>query len=134
MELIKTMNVVNNVILTGFSFLTRNTIMPCYVSRLTVGHTLLCKGIQTRAKSRYLRAVADLSCPAQIMNPIIEVTGKQSLIRLFFVLFSIVDRIIVNKFILLIFDLFMISYNITFVVYFYLFNRYIALITTIFTK
>ena len=35
----------NNVSLTGFTTLTRNAIIACYVAHLAAGNTLLCKSI-----------------------------------------------------------------------------------------
>ena len=78
MEFIKTMKLGNNVTLIGFSTLTRNTIMACYVTHLAADHTLLCKSIKSGTISKYLRTAADLSKPAQMINPTIDIMGKQS--------------------------------------------------------
>ena len=48
MEFIKTMKLGNNVALTGFTTLTRNAIMACYVVHLAAGNNLLCKSIISR--------------------------------------------------------------------------------------
>ena len=76
MEFIKAMKLDNNVALTGFTTLTRNVIMTCYVSHLATGNTLLCKSIKSGIIFKYLSAAADLSKPAQMMNPTIDIMGK----------------------------------------------------------
>ena len=72
------MKIGNNVALAGFSVLTRNAIMTCYVSHLTASHTILCKSIKAGTISRYLSAATNLSHPAQMMNTTINIMGKQS--------------------------------------------------------
>ena len=67
-----------NVALTGFTTLTRNTIMACYVAHLVVRNTLFCKSIKSSTISKYLSTVVDLSKSAQMMNPTIDIMGKQS--------------------------------------------------------
>ena len=54
------MKIDNNVALTGFTTLTRNTIMACYVSHLVAGNTLLCKSIKSGTISKYLSAAAKI--------------------------------------------------------------------------
>ena len=78
MSFLKTMKLGDNVALTGFTTLTRNAIMACYVANLAAGNTLLCKSIKSGTISKYLSAAADLSKPAQMMNPTIDIMGKQS--------------------------------------------------------
>ena len=75
MEFIKTMKIGNNVAVAGFLVLTRNTIMTCYGVHLhlAVSHTLLYKSIKTGTVFCYLPAAVDLSRPAQMMNPTINI-------------------------------------------------------------
>ena len=75
-EFIKTMKLGNNVALKGFTTLTRNAIMACYVAHLAAGNTLLCKSIKSCTISKYLDAASDLSKPAQMINPTIDIMGK----------------------------------------------------------
>ena len=67
-----------NVALKGFSLSTRNTIMACYTAHLATGHTLLCKSIKSSTISRYLSAAAELSIPAKMMNPCLDIMGNVS--------------------------------------------------------
>ena len=50
----------NNVDLPGFTTVTRNVIMACYVAHLTAGHTILCKSIKSGTISKYLSAAAKI--------------------------------------------------------------------------
>ena len=68
----------NKVALKGFTTLTRNTIMVCYVAHLAAGNTLLCKSIKSGTIFKYLSSAAELSKPAQIMKPTIDIMGNQS--------------------------------------------------------
>ena len=68
----------NNVALKGFTLTTRNIIMACYAAYLILGETLLCRSIKSGTISRYLSAAADLSVPAKMMNPCLDIMGKQS--------------------------------------------------------
>ena len=78
MDFIKTMKLCNSVDLKEFTTLTRNTIMACYDAHLAAGHTLLYKCIKSGTISKDLSTVIDLSKPAQMMNPTIDIIGKQS--------------------------------------------------------
>ena len=71
-------NLGNNVALKGFTVNTRNIIMACYAAHLASGETLLCKSIRSGTILRYLSAAADLSVPANITNPCLDIMGKQS--------------------------------------------------------
>ena len=78
MKFIKTMKLVKNVTLKGFTTLTRNAIMTCYITYLIIGHVLLYKCIKSGIISKYRSAAADLSKPAQMMNLTIDIVGNQS--------------------------------------------------------
>ena len=68
----------NNVALTGFTLNVRNIIMACYTAYLASGATLLCKTIRSDTIKRYLKAAAELSAPAQMMNPTLDLMGNLS--------------------------------------------------------
>ena len=68
----------NNVALTGFTLNVRNIIMACYTAYLASGATLLCKTIKADTIKRYLKAAAELSAPAQMMNPTLDLMGNLS--------------------------------------------------------
>ena len=76
MEFVKIMKLGYNVALTGFTTVTRKTIMAWYVAHLAAGPTLLCKSIKSGTISKYLSVVADLSKLAQMMNHMIDIMGK----------------------------------------------------------
>ena len=67
-----------NVALKGFSLSTRNTIMACYTAYLATGETLLCRSIKSSTILRYLSAAAELSIPAKMMNPCLDIMGNFS--------------------------------------------------------
>ena len=67
-----------NVSLRGFTLIVRNIIMACYAANLVAGETLLCKTIRSGTILRYLSAAAELSVPANMMNPCLNIMGKQS--------------------------------------------------------
>ena len=67
-----------NVALKGFSLLTRNMIMACYTAYLATGETLMCKCIKSSTILRYLSAAAELSIPAKMMNPCLDIMGNFS--------------------------------------------------------
>ena len=52
--------------------------MACYTADLVAGENLLCMTLKAGTISRYLQAAAELSIPANMMNPCLDVTGKQS--------------------------------------------------------
>ena len=52
--------------------------MACYAANLVAGETLLCKTIRSGTILRYLSAAAELSVPANMMNPCLNIMGKQS--------------------------------------------------------
>ena len=68
----------NNYALNGFTLTTRNIIMACYTAHLATGETLLCKSIKASTITRYLAAAAELSVPARMMNPCLDIMGNQS--------------------------------------------------------
>ena len=67
-----------NVALKGFTLNIRNIIMACYTVHLATGHTLMCKPIASGTIKRYLNAAADLSRPANMMNPCLDIMGNTS--------------------------------------------------------
>ena len=68
----------NNVALKGFTLTVRNIIMACYTAHLVSGQNLLCMSIKSGTVSRYLVAASELSLPAKMMNPCLDIMGKQS--------------------------------------------------------
>ena len=52
--------------------------MTYYAANLVAGETLLCKTIRSGTILRYLSAAAELSVPANMMNPCLNIMGKQS--------------------------------------------------------
>ena len=52
--------------------------MACYTANLAAGETLLCKTIRSDTILRYLSAAAELSVPAKMMNPCLNIMGNQS--------------------------------------------------------
>ena len=68
----------NNFALKGFSLTTRNIIMACYTAHLATGETLLCKSIKSSTITRYLSAAAELSIPAKMLNPCLDIMGQLS--------------------------------------------------------
>ena len=67
-----------NVALKGFTLNIRNIIMACYTVHLATGHTLMCKTIASGTIKRYLNAAAELSRPANMMNPCLDIMGQTS--------------------------------------------------------
>ena len=65
-----------NVALKGFSLNIRNIIMACYTAHLAGGYTLLCKTIVSGTIKRYLSAAAELSRPANLLNPCLDIMGE----------------------------------------------------------
>ena len=51
--------------------------MACYTAYLASGHTLLCKSIKANTIQRYLAAAANLSVPAKMVNPCLDIMGNQ---------------------------------------------------------
>ena len=66
----------NNVALTCFTLTVRH--MACYTAYLATGETLLCKSIKANTIKRYLEAASELSIPAGLMNPCLDIKGKLS--------------------------------------------------------
>ena len=52
--------------------------MACYTAHLAVGNTIYCKTIKSGTIKRYLAAAAEFSIPAQMMNPCLNIMGKES--------------------------------------------------------
>ena len=75
---IKEKEVGNNVALTGFTLNVRNIIMACYTAYLASEATLLCKTIKSDTIKRYLSVASELSAPAQMMNPTLDLMGNLS--------------------------------------------------------
>ena len=68
----------NNVALKGFTLTIRNMIMACYTAYLATGETLLCRTIKSNTIKKYLDAAAELSIPAKLMNPCLDIKGNLS--------------------------------------------------------
>ena len=66
-----------NVALTGFTLAVRNIIMACYTAYLAAGNTLYCKTIKSGTIKRYLIAAAEFSVTAQMINPCLNIMGKE---------------------------------------------------------
>ena len=77
-KFIRDMQLGNNVALRGFIPNIRNTIMACYTVHLASGQTLLCRAIKISTIKKYLKTATDLSIPFQMMNPTLDLLGKQS--------------------------------------------------------
>ena len=52
--------------------------MACYTANLVAGDNILSMTLKSGTISRYLCAAADMSIPANMMNPCLDLTGKQS--------------------------------------------------------
>ena len=52
--------------------------MACYTAHLATGETLLCKSIKASTITRYLAAANELSVPAKMINPCLDIMGNQS--------------------------------------------------------
>ena len=52
--------------------------MTWYSVHLVGGHTLLCKTIVSGTIKRYLSAAAELSRPANLLNPCLDIMGNMS--------------------------------------------------------
>ena len=52
--------------------------MACYTAHLATGETLLCKSIKSNTIIRYLSAAAELSIPAKMLNPCLDIMGQLS--------------------------------------------------------
>ena len=70
----------NKVALVGFTLNVRNIIMACYTAYLASGTTSLCKTIKSGTIKRYLSAASELSVPAQMMNPTLDLMVNTSVI------------------------------------------------------
>ena len=77
-KFLASVNLANNVALSGFSTLTRNAIMACFAATLASGQTILCKSIRADTINKYLSAAAALSRPFHEMNPLINIMGEKS--------------------------------------------------------
>ena len=77
-KFLATVNLANNVALSGFSTLTRNAIMACFAATLASGQTILCRSIRASTIDKYLSAAAALSRPFHEMNPLINIMGEKS--------------------------------------------------------
>ena len=53
--------------------------MACYTAYLATGETLLCKTIMANTIEKYLDAAAELSLPAKLMNPCLDIRGDLSI-------------------------------------------------------
>ena len=51
--------------------------MACYTAYLAAGNTLYCKTIKSGTIKRYLTAASEFSVPAQMVNPCLNIMGKQ---------------------------------------------------------
>ena len=52
--------------------------MACYTANLVSGENILCKTLKSGTISRYLSAASELSTLSNVINPCLDVTGKQS--------------------------------------------------------
>ena len=52
--------------------------MACYTAYLASGETLLYKAIKANTIRKYLDAAAELSMPAKLMNPCLDIRGNLS--------------------------------------------------------
>ena len=52
--------------------------MTHYTAHLATGNTLMCKTVLSGTIRRYLNAAAELSRPANIINPCLDIIGKTS--------------------------------------------------------
>ena len=68
----------NNPTLHGYTQETRNIIMACYTANLVSGENILCETLKSGTISRYLSAASELSTLSNVINPCLDVTGKQS--------------------------------------------------------
>ena len=78
MKFLNNIKLGNNFALKGFTLITRNIIMACYTAYLASGETLLCKTIKSSTIKRYLSAAVELSTHANMINPCLDIMGKQS--------------------------------------------------------
>ena len=69
----------NNVALKSFTLTVRNIIMACYTAYLATGETLLCRTIKANTIKKYLDAAAELSLPAKLLNPCLDIRGDLSI-------------------------------------------------------
>ena len=77
-KFIKKIKLGNNVALKGYTLLVRNLIMSCYAADLAAGENLVCKTIKAKTIKKYLAAAAELSIQSQMMNPTLNLMGKES--------------------------------------------------------
>ena len=77
-KFLHTIKLGNNIALSGFTLTIRNIIMACYTAYLASGETLLCKAIKANTIRKYLDAAAELSMPAKLMNPCLDIRGNLS--------------------------------------------------------
>ena len=77
-KFIKKIKIGNNVALKGYTILVRNSIMSCYAADLAAGETLVCKTIKAKTINKCLAAAAGLSIHSQMMNPTLNLMGKES--------------------------------------------------------
>ena len=56
----------------------RNIITACYATDLVARENLLCMTLKAGTISRYLQAAAELSIPANLVNPCLDIIGKQT--------------------------------------------------------
>ena len=77
-KFLHTIKLGNNIALSGFTLTIRNIIMACYTAYLASGETLLCKAIKANTIKKYLNAAAELSMPAKLMNPCLDIRGNWS--------------------------------------------------------
>ena len=52
--------------------------MACYLAHLVTVQTLLCRSIKSSTITRYLSAAAELSIPAKMLNPCLDIMGQLS--------------------------------------------------------
>ena len=77
-KFLHTIKLGNNIALSGFTLTIRNIIMACYTAYLASGETLLYKAIKANTIRKYLDAAAELSMPAKLMNPCLDIRGNLS--------------------------------------------------------
>ena len=75
---IKNIKLGNNVALKGYTILVRNSIMSFYAADLAAGENLVCKIIKAKTIKKCLVAAAELLIHSQMMNPTLNLMGKES--------------------------------------------------------
>ena len=75
---LSSINLPNNVVLLGFSILTRNVIIACYAATLSSRNIIQYKNISVSTILKYVSTASALSFPFQVMNSLVNIYGKKS--------------------------------------------------------